>query len=81
MAAKNTNSSVAFFLALSLVLLNNLAFGNLINLDAAACLCTVLHANVLGLVDADLNVALKALVNYCDRELPKGFQCPPRRRA
>uniref|UniRef100_A0A803MQJ8 Hydrophobic seed protein domain-containing protein n=1 Tax=Chenopodium quinoa TaxID=63459 RepID=A0A803MQJ8_CHEQI len=45
--------------------------GNLINLDAAACLCTAVHANV----------ALKALVNYCDRDLPNGFQCPPRRHA
>ncbi|XP_021760672.1 putative lipid-binding protein AIR1 [Chenopodium quinoa] len=52
--------------------------GNLIKLDAAACLCTAVHANVLGLVNLNLNVDLTALVNYCDCKLPSDFLCPPR---
>uniref|UniRef100_A0A803LTF9 Bifunctional inhibitor/plant lipid transfer protein/seed storage helical domain-containing protein n=1 Tax=Chenopodium quinoa TaxID=63459 RepID=A0A803LTF9_CHEQI len=51
--------------------------GNLINLNAATCLCTAVHANVLGLTNLDLDVALNALVNYCGSELPIGFHCPP----
>ncbi|KMT12520.1 hypothetical protein BVRB_5g097680 [Beta vulgaris subsp. vulgaris] len=53
--------------------------GNLINLDAAACLCTAVHVDILGLLNLNVNVDLTALVNQCGCELPAGFQCPPRR--
>uniref|UniRef100_A0A803L376 Hydrophobic seed protein domain-containing protein n=1 Tax=Chenopodium quinoa TaxID=63459 RepID=A0A803L376_CHEQI len=51
--------------------------GNLIKLDAATCLCTAVNANILVLINLDINVELAALVNYCDHKLPSGFQCPP----
>ncbi|KNA20652.1 hypothetical protein SOVF_050410 [Spinacia oleracea] len=50
--------------------------GNLINLNAAACLCTAVHADILGLVHLNLKVDLTALVNYCDCKLPTDFICP-----
>ncbi|XP_021839178.1 putative lipid-binding protein AIR1 [Spinacia oleracea] len=52
---------------------------NLVNLDAAVCLCTdTVHSNVLGLNNPDINAAVKFLVIYCDTKLPKAFKCPPR---
>ncbi|XP_021749063.1 putative lipid-binding protein AIR1 [Chenopodium quinoa] len=51
--------------------------GNLISLNASTCLCTAVHANILGLVNLDLSVALNALINFCGSELPNGFHCPP----
>lgn len=50
--------------------------GNLINLNAAACLCTAVHANILGLVHLNVKLDLTALVNYCDCKLPTDFICP-----
>ncbi|KAM0880552.1 hypothetical protein ACQ4PT_033502 [Festuca glaucescens] len=47
-------------------LLNGLA-----GLDAAVCLCTNIHANVLGLVKLDLRLIL----NSCGKVCPTDFQC------
>ncbi|KDP25657.1 hypothetical protein JCGZ_20813 [Jatropha curcas] len=49
--------------------------GNLVALEAAACLCTAIKANVLGL---NLNVPLdlSLYLNNCGNKVPKGFQCP-----
>uniref|UniRef100_A0A803NAR7 Bifunctional inhibitor/plant lipid transfer protein/seed storage helical domain-containing protein n=1 Tax=Chenopodium quinoa TaxID=63459 RepID=A0A803NAR7_CHEQI len=52
--------------------------GNIIKLDAAACLCTAVHADILVLVHLNLPIDLTLLVNKCGCELPKGFECPPR---
>uniref|UniRef100_A0A7C8YCS9 Bifunctional inhibitor/plant lipid transfer protein/seed storage helical domain-containing protein n=1 Tax=Opuntia streptacantha TaxID=393608 RepID=A0A7C8YCS9_OPUST len=53
--------------------------GNLIKLDAAACLCTAVHANILNIIDLDLDLDLTLLVNQCGYVLPSDFRCPPRR--
>ena len=52
---------------------------NLISLDAAACLCTAVHANILDIINLNLMVDLTLLVNQCGCKLPSGFSCPPRR--
>ncbi|CAO2819838.1 unnamed protein product [Amaranthus hypochondriacus] len=51
--------------------------GNLIKADAAACLCTAIHANILDLIKLNLHVDLSILVNQCGCQLPSGFQCAP----
>ncbi|CAN6311983.1 unnamed protein product [Urochloa humidicola] len=50
--------------------------GGLADLDAAVCLCTALHANVLGVVQLSLPDQLSVLVNSCGKKVPQGFQCP-----
>ncbi|KAM3403253.1 hypothetical protein ACQJBY_006788 [Aegilops geniculata] len=47
----------------------------LVGLDAALCLCTNLHANVLGL-NLDLPVDLRLILNNCGKVCPTDFQCP-----
>ncbi|XP_010539640.1 PREDICTED: lipid transfer protein EARLI 1-like [Tarenaya hassleriana] len=46
----------------------------LADLEAAACLCTVLKANVLGL-KLNVPVSLSLLLNVCKRKAPSGFKC------
>ncbi|KAF8702405.1 hypothetical protein HU200_032780 [Digitaria exilis] len=46
----------------------------LVDLEAAACLCTAIKANVLGIV-VDIPIKLSALVNYCGKCVPKGYTC------
>ncbi|KAL1371217.1 hypothetical protein HN51_001440 [Arachis hypogaea] len=46
----------------------------LVDLEAAACLCTALKANVLGL-NLNLPISLSLLLNVCSRKVPHGFQC------
>nr|ADA67933.1 putative 14 kDa proline-rich protein DC2.15 [Wolffia arrhiza] len=48
----------------------------LADLEAALCLCTVLKANVLGLISLNLPINLSLLVNYCGKSVPTGFICP-----
>uniref|UniRef100_A0ACD5U525 Uncharacterized protein n=1 Tax=Avena sativa TaxID=4498 RepID=A0ACD5U525_AVESA len=48
----------------------------LVGLDAAACLCTNIHANVLGL-NLDLPVDLRLILNNCGKVCPDDFQCLP----
>ena len=47
--------------------------GNLVKLDAAVCLCTSLHLNVLNLIKLDVPIDLSLLLNYC--KVPSGFKC------
>ncbi|KAB2055297.1 hypothetical protein ES319_A11G027400v1 [Gossypium barbadense] len=46
----------------------------LIDLEAAACLCTAIRANFLGL-NLNVPVSLSLLLNVCSRNVPTGFQC------
>ncbi|CAH9076806.1 unnamed protein product [Cuscuta europaea] len=46
----------------------------LADMEAAACLCTALKANVLGL-NLAVPVALGAVVGACHRTIPPGFIC------
>ncbi|KAM0934335.1 putative bifunctional inhibitor/plant lipid transfer protein/seed storage helical [Dioscorea sansibarensis] len=48
----------------------------LVDLEAALCLCTVIKANVLGIINLNVPVDLSLLLNYCGKKTPKGFQCP-----
>ncbi|XP_057524499.1 glycine-rich cell wall structural protein-like [Amaranthus tricolor] len=48
----------------------------LVDLEAAVCLCTMIRANVLNLVNLDLPVNLSLLLNVCGRQVPMGFLCP-----
>ncbi|XP_052478370.1 14 kDa proline-rich protein DC2.15-like [Gossypium raimondii] len=46
----------------------------LVNLEAAACLCTAIRANILG-INLNIHVSLSLLLNVCSRNVPTGFQC------
>ncbi|KAL3818210.1 hypothetical protein ACJIZ3_004115 [Penstemon smallii] len=48
--------------------------GNLVDLEAAVCLCTAIKANVLG-INLNVPVSLSLLLNYCGKKVPSGFQC------
>jgi hypothetical protein len=48
--------------------------GGLADLEAAACLCTAIKANVLG-ITLDIPVKLSLIANYCGKNLPSGFIC------
>ncbi|KMT12523.1 hypothetical protein BVRB_5g097740 [Beta vulgaris subsp. vulgaris] len=48
----------------------------LVDLEAAVCLCTVIRANVLDLINLNLPVNLSLLLNVCGRQVPRGFVCP-----
>ncbi|XP_012087174.1 14 kDa proline-rich protein DC2.15-like [Jatropha curcas] len=47
---------------------------DLVDLEAAVCLCTTIKANVLGL-KLNLPVNLSLLLNYCGKKVPEGFKC------
>ncbi|MCE0480794.1 hypothetical protein HAX54_037903 [Datura stramonium] len=49
--------------------------GNLVDLEAAVCLCTALKANILG-INLNIPISLSLLLNVCSKEAPKGFICP-----
>ncbi|XP_057960040.1 14 kDa proline-rich protein DC2.15-like [Malania oleifera] len=46
----------------------------LVDLEVAACLCTAIKANVLG-INLDVPVALSLLLSACSKTVPPGFQC------
>uniref|UniRef100_A0A7N0TZK4 Bifunctional inhibitor/plant lipid transfer protein/seed storage helical domain-containing protein n=1 Tax=Kalanchoe fedtschenkoi TaxID=63787 RepID=A0A7N0TZK4_KALFE len=46
----------------------------LVDLEAAACLCTAIKANILG-INLNIPVSLSLLLNICSKSAPKGFQC------
>ncbi|XP_010264240.1 PREDICTED: 14 kDa proline-rich protein DC2.15-like [Nelumbo nucifera] len=46
----------------------------LVDLEVAACLCTAIKANILG-INLNIPVSLSLLVNTCGKKLPSGFQC------
>ncbi|XP_010553781.1 PREDICTED: 14 kDa proline-rich protein DC2.15-like [Tarenaya hassleriana] len=47
---------------------------DLVDLEAAACLCTALKANVLG-IKLNVPVSLSLVLNHCGKKVPSGFQC------
>ncbi|XP_010455703.1 PREDICTED: putative lipid-binding protein AIR1B [Camelina sativa] len=46
----------------------------LADLEAAACLCTLLKVNLLG-INLNLPINLSVLLNVCGRKAPTNFQC------
>jgi len=46
----------------------------LVDLEAAVCLCTAIKANVLG-IPLNVPVDLSVILNYCGKNVPRGFQC------
>ncbi|KDP33576.1 hypothetical protein JCGZ_07147 [Jatropha curcas] len=46
----------------------------LVDLEAAACLCTAIKDNVLG-INLDIPVTLSLLISACGKSVPPGFQC------
>ncbi|XP_019084722.1 PREDICTED: putative lipid-binding protein AIR1B [Camelina sativa] len=46
----------------------------LADLEAAACLCTLVKANVLG-INLNLPIDLTVLLNVCGRTAPANYQC------
>ncbi|KAG6409505.1 hypothetical protein SASPL_127545 [Salvia splendens] len=46
----------------------------LADLEVAACLCTAIKANVLG-INLDIPVALSVLLSACQKTVPPGFKC------
>ncbi|XP_023002543.1 pEARLI1-like lipid transfer protein 1 [Cucurbita maxima] len=46
----------------------------LTNLEAAACLCTAIKANVLG-INLDVPVSFSLLVSSCKKSVPAGYRC------
>ncbi|CAA2992552.1 14 kDa proline-rich protein DC2.15-like [Olea europaea var. sylvestris] len=46
----------------------------LADLEVAACLCTAIKANVLG-INLNVPVALSVLVSACGNTIPPGFKC------
>ncbi|KAK0588085.1 hypothetical protein LWI29_034089 [Acer saccharum] len=48
--------------------------GDLVDLEAAVCLCTALKANILG-INLNVPISLSLLLNYCGKKVPSGFQC------
>ncbi|KAJ9173408.1 hypothetical protein P3X46_016546 [Hevea brasiliensis] len=48
---------------------------NLVDLEAALCLCTAIRANVLG-INLSIPLDLSLVLNDCGKEVPEGFTCP-----
>ncbi|KAL6642727.1 hypothetical protein ACP70R_020908 [Stipagrostis hirtigluma subsp. patula] len=46
----------------------------LVDLEAAACLCTAIKANVLG-INLNIPIDLSVILNNCRRSCSSGFQC------
>ncbi|XP_057952511.1 14 kDa proline-rich protein DC2.15-like [Malania oleifera] len=47
----------------------------LVDLEAAVCLCTAIRANVLGIINLNIQISLSLLLNACGRTAPSGFTC------
>lgn len=46
----------------------------LTDVEAAACLCTAIKANVLG-INLNIPVSISLLISSCQKTLPDGYQC------
>ncbi|XVE63861.1 hypothetical protein DITRI_Ditri07aG0055200 [Diplodiscus trichospermus] len=46
----------------------------LVDLDAAVCLCEAIKVNFLG-INVSINILLKAILNYCGKQVPTGYRC------
>ncbi|XP_050227262.1 pEARLI1-like lipid transfer protein 2 [Mercurialis annua] len=49
--------------------------GDLVDLEAAVCLCTTIKASLLG-INLNLPINLSLVLNHCGKNVPQGFQCP-----
>ncbi|EOA12450.1 hypothetical protein CARUB_v10028669mg [Capsella rubella] len=47
---------------------------DLVDLQAAVCLCTALKANVLG-INLNVPLSLNLVLNRCGKKVPSGFKC------
>ncbi|KAL3516964.1 hypothetical protein ACH5RR_023866 [Cinchona calisaya] len=47
----------------------------LADLEAAVCLCTALKANVLGVINVKIPLAISVIINSCGKKVPEGFKC------
>ncbi|XP_008786988.1 14 kDa proline-rich protein DC2.15-like [Phoenix dactylifera] len=47
---------------------------DLVDLEAAVCLCTAIKANILG-INLNVPVDLSLLLNYCGKKVPAGYAC------
>ncbi|KAM7512113.1 hypothetical protein LguiB_010988 [Lonicera macranthoides] len=47
----------------------------LADLEAALCLCTAIKANMLGVVNINVPIALNLVINSCGKKIPQGFSC------
>ncbi|KAF4374684.1 hypothetical protein F8388_020205 [Cannabis sativa] len=47
----------------------NLLLG-LVDLEAAVCLCTALKANVLGIINLDVSIAVEKFLSICGKDMP-----------
>ncbi|XP_058781030.1 14 kDa proline-rich protein DC2.15-like [Vicia villosa] len=46
----------------------------LVDLEAAACLCTAIKANVLG-INLNVPITLTWILSACQKDVPPGYQC------
>ncbi|OWM86454.1 14 kDa proline-rich protein DC2.15-like [Punica granatum] len=46
----------------------------LLDLEVAACLCTAIKANILG-INLNIPISLSLLLNTCGKRAPSDFQC------
>lgn len=46
----------------------------LVDLEAAACLCTAIRAKVLG-INLNVPLSLSLILNACGKKVPEGFKC------
>lgn len=46
----------------------------MVDLEAAACLCTAIKVNILG-IKLNVPLSLSLLLNTCSKNVPKGFVC------
>ncbi|KAI9111048.1 hypothetical protein K1719_017923 [Acacia pycnantha] len=46
----------------------------LVDLEVAVCLCTAIKANILG-ININIPISLSLLLNACEKNPPKDFQC------
>ncbi|KAH7659469.1 Bifunctional inhibitor/lipid-transfer protein/seed storage 2S albumin protein [Dioscorea alata] len=49
---------------------------NVLDLEAAVCLCVQIRTNLLGITNLDIDLAFTLFVNNCGKVAPSGFQCP-----
>ena len=47
----------------------------LVDLEAAACLCSALKADILGITSINLPIFLNVLLNVCGRPTPTSYHC------
>lgn len=48
---------------------------DLADVEAAACLCTAIKANVLGVVNVKAPIAVSLIISGCGKKVPKGYTC------